>query len=330
MCFDPLDPDKHPSTIVNIVNGQIAAESVNVDGAVKIGTQAMKQYESKWPEGFNEKISKVVELMTESKKHVKVGDLKVFDTNLIYNRVVGLQASSRDIDILRLLSHELAPVPTSMFTDSGDMRICTAKSVLKKLLQSEVSIRNIEKEITCTVIDGSAVLYVIHWPAAGTLKDYIDNMKDYLGKLLQKRDVFLVFDRYKAYSTKSVTRSGRSTQAARVHSLNQAMPLPPQKVVLTVTENKQQLIRIICEELERDQEFLQRYTSDHKLLITGDKDIPVELNKGIVIQRADMKTTHEEADNIIVQQMVAAANENQKGISVLSDNTDVFVLLLHH
>ena len=37
-----------------------------------------------------------------------------------------------------------------------------------------------------------------------------------------------------------------------------------------------------------------------------------------------MKTTHEEADNIIVQQMVAAANENQKGISVLSDDTDVF------
>ena len=43
-----------------------------------------------------------------------------------------------------------------------------------------------------------------------------------------------------------------------------------------------------------------------------------------------MKTTHEEADNIIVQQMVAAANESQKGISVLSDDTDVFVLLLYH
>ena len=81
--------------------------------------------------------------MTESKKHVKVGDLKVFDTNLIYNRVVGLQASSRDIDILRLLSHVLAPVPTAMFMDSGDMRICTAKSVLKKLLQSENKIKSI-------------------------------------------------------------------------------------------------------------------------------------------------------------------------------------------
>ena len=249
ICIDPLDPAKHPPTIVNIVNGQIAAESVNIDNAIELGTQAMKQYESKWPEGFNENISKVVDFMTDSKKRVKVGDTKVFDTNLIYSMVIGLQASSRDVDILRLFSHELAPVPTSMFADSGDMRICTAKSALKKLLQSEVSARNIEKEITCTVVDGSAVLYVIHWPANGTLKDYVDNMKYYLGQLLQKRDVYLVFDRYKDYSTKSVTRSGRTTQASRIHSLNQAMPLPPQKVVLTVTDNKRQLIRIICEDL---------------------------------------------------------------------------------
>ena len=42
-----------------------------------------------------------------------------------------------------------------------------------------------------------------------------------------------------------------------------------------------------------------------------------------------MKPTHEEVVNIIVQQIAAAANEIQKGISVLSDNTDVFVLPLH-
>ena len=51
-------------------------------------------------------------------------------------------------------SHKRIPVPTSMLTDSGYMRIFTAKSVLKKLLQSEVSVTNIEKSITCIVIDG--------------------------------------------------------------------------------------------------------------------------------------------------------------------------------
>ena len=43
-----------------------------------------------------------------------------------------------------------------------------------------------------------------------------------------------------------------------------------------------------------------------------------------------MRTSHEEADNIIAQQMVGIARENSDGILVISDNTDVFVLLLHH
>ena len=65
-----------------------------------------------------------------------------------------------------------------MFTDSGNMRICTAKYVLKKLLQSEVSVTHIEKEIICTVFGSSSGLYVIRWPANRILKDYAENMKD--------------------------------------------------------------------------------------------------------------------------------------------------------
>ena len=67
MCIEPLDPDNHPSTIVNIVNGQIAAEYVYVGETANVLTQAMKQYESKWSEGFNGKISNIVEPMAEQK-----------------------------------------------------------------------------------------------------------------------------------------------------------------------------------------------------------------------------------------------------------------------
>ena len=43
-----------------------------------------------------------------------------------------------------------------------------------------------------------------------------------------------------------------------------------------------------------------------------------------------MRTSHEEADNILVQQMVSVTNEVGHGISILSDDTDVFVLALYH
>ncbi len=44
--IDPLDPSKHPSgQLLNIVTGRIAPESVNVDQALELGTNQMKEFE---------------------------------------------------------------------------------------------------------------------------------------------------------------------------------------------------------------------------------------------------------------------------------------------
>ena len=70
---------------------------------------------------------------SEGKKHVNVGETKVFDTSLISSQVIGLHASTRDsVYIKTLLLYELAPVPTYMLSESGDIQICQAKSQLKK------------------------------------------------------------------------------------------------------------------------------------------------------------------------------------------------------
>ena len=50
----------------------------------------------------------------DKKKSIKVGTVKVYDTNLIYSRVIGLQASDRPVDITDLLAHELAHVPSPL------------------------------------------------------------------------------------------------------------------------------------------------------------------------------------------------------------------------
>ena len=47
------------------------------------------------------------------------------------------------------------------------------------------------------------------------------------------------------------------------------------------------------------------------------------------MEKTDLKTTHEEADVIIVQQIVHLALKGAQSIQVISDDTDVFVLLLH-
>ena len=166
VCMDPMKSEDHPDgSLVNIVSGKIAPASVNIDSAVKIGEEMLEEFEKSWPEGFYSTISKKVETMAASCKSVQIGESKVCDLNAIYSRVIALLASNRDIGVNDVFSYELAPVPTSMFTKDG-MLICKAKSSLKRSLQIEVSRRK-AGVADVTVIDGSALLWTIHWPEDG-------------------------------------------------------------------------------------------------------------------------------------------------------------------
>ena len=53
-----------------------------------------------------------------------------------------------------------------------------------------------------------------------------------------------------------------------IHHLTTVTILSAQKVVLTVTENKKQLITIIREELQTDKDFIDSFSHEHTLLIT--------------------------------------------------------------
>ena len=183
----------------------------------------------------------------------------------------------------------------------------------------------------CTQPDeSSAVLWVVHWPAKGVVADYVENFKKFLERKLQDSGVYLVFDRYREYSTKSITRQVRECEASRPYQLTESMPLPSQKAVLTVTANKQQLISIICTNISNDEKFHLSHTSRNKLVITGSSNTPTEIYKGVVIQGRDISTSHEEVDNIIAQQAVICAKHHSGTIVVVTDDTDVFILLLYH
>ena len=97
-----------------------------------------------------------------------------------------------------------------------------------------------------------------------------------------------------------------------------------------MTENKKQLINLIVNILIED-ELFHEYTQSHKLIVIGEDAAPFEIsNGGVVIRRADLSTSYEEADNSIVQQvMLSARNNEESDITVISDDTDVFILLLH-
>ena len=328
MSMDPLDPTDHPDEIVNIVSGRMAPNSVNVDKAVEIGKAQMVHFEESWPSGFNTPIPQSIVTMAVAEKSVRVGDKDVYDANLIYSRVLGLQ-QSRSIELKDVLKHELAPIPTSMFKDNGEMRIATNKADLKKKLQIRVSARAVDKA-DAIVIDGCALLWSVHWPEKGTVKEYVDNFISHVSKKAQYSDVYLTFDRYYDYSIKSVTRGARGGKhAARRHHLNLTSLLPTQKVVLQVHANKIQLIDIICNHLI-DRCLAIGEPLQHKIVVSGRDPVPIELFCGYQLQRTDLRTTHEEADVTMIYQVLQIAKmDDVQTVKVISDDTDVFVLLLH-
>ena len=133
--------------------------------------------------------------------------------------------------------------------------------------------------------------------------------------------MYLVFDRYTAGSIKESTRKERDQGASRVYTLRPPARLPAQKVVLTVSSNKTQLIDLILADLEAHKDVL-----NGKLVVTGNDPVPIQIYQGVVSKMEGMVITHEEADTMIIQQVAYVGATN---VLVVADDTDIFVLLCH-
>ena len=277
------------------MSDKLAPDKVNVDDACNIGCKKLLAFKDGWPDNFYQPLSKEVGTMEVSKKSIQIGNVHVFDTALIYSRVIALQLS-RDVSREDVLKFELVPIPTAMFLNSGEMRTCGSKSVLKNKLIVQRSSRTTETP-NVIVIDGCAVMWTVNWPAEGTGEDFVNNFSETVLWKLKEANVNLVFDRYYVYSTKSDTRIARGKAACISHKLSRHTQLPPQNMVLTNTAHKMLIIDIIWTDIVSK---AQVKCSPYKLVVTGSSPTLIQVLRGHITDKADLTTTHEEADIIIV------------------------------
>lgn len=155
-----------------------------------------------------------------------------------------------------------------------------------------------------------------------------ENMYEYVKDLLYYHDVYLVFDRYKDYSIKSSTRNSRAKNLAYRHKIDLNTVLPSKDKVLSCTSNKVQLINIVCQYLRKK---VSEGTFNHRFVVTGAEEIPIQVLNGFESPTYDLRTSHEEADNIIVQQCYKTSQKlNYNIVRIISDDADVFVLACYH
>ena len=69
------------------------------------------------------------------------------------------------------------------------------KSDLKNKLKSEIPARN-DFKADLIILDGFAILWVVHWHEKGKVFDFIQSFKNYVSECLKQSDVFLIFDKY--------------------------------------------------------------------------------------------------------------------------------------
>ena len=109
--------------------------------------------------------------------------------------------------------------------------------------------------------------------------------------------MYIVFDRYHQDLIKGHTRIVRASGVTRRFHLQLVTELPSQKVVLTVTQNKMQLTDLILQSLQEDP-----IVSRQKLVVTVLNDT-IQIHDGVVTELALLKTSHEEADVFIINQL---------------------------
>ena len=157
LCAHLFDMASHdPTVLMNIYTGEISPDKRNVGKSVEIGNKQMKEFQESLPDGFYATLPKKVITMENKKTKAKV--VEVYNTELIHSRVMSL-LSVDQISLEDLLNYEIAPVPTSLFTDTSEARYRKDKSTLKKKLKVEVSIRTHDTDVI--ILDGCAVPYHI-------------------------------------------------------------------------------------------------------------------------------------------------------------------------
>ena len=154
------------------------------------------------------------------------------------------------------------------------------------------------------IVDGIALIYHMIWPQNGTVQTLCKSMVRRVADVNIVDDVYIVFDRYKTGSIKEHewVRCSKG-HAAPNHNLTLTTVLPTRYVIMKNTFNKQQLAHLLC--------MCHVPLSVHML---GDVDNIFDI---------------EEADVSMVSYANKFAKEGKKEMQILSDDTDVFVLLMH-
>ncbi len=152
------------------------------------------------------------------------------------------------------------------------------------------------------IVDVSQLLYRVVWPHGGDVSSLVDSIEHHLKKYQSTAECILVFDKYKGMSAKDHERARRRVEEQVDYHISLSSKLPKRDAVMKNKNNKRQLSAVMA-----------TFSIPNTTMET----------------HIDEAYAHDEADITIVSHVSQSAELGKKTIRVLSDDTDVFVLLVY-
>ena len=292
----PLE-DKSPH-LYNIVNGAFAPPEagVNVMEAAVIGERLAAGFRASLPTGFHSTISTPLKTMQHLKKGMKLGDRTVFDLETVFLRLLRI-GQQRQLELADIFKYELCLVPCSLIDEYGCLRR-GSKSPLAHKLCVQTQNREVPELV---IIDASQLLYHIVWPFRGHVSDIVESIKRRLSPVPGEK--ILVFDKYHDLSAKDHERVRRAGIGSTKYNLTVNTQLPNREAIMRNKHSKLVLSHV-----------MSTYSFGGNVTVESHSD-------GIF--------KHDEADITMISHFLLAADSGTKCIRILSDDTDVFVLLIY-
>ena len=334
--LNPFNPDLQD--LVCLSTGKVATPDVERDllGAKDIGEEAYKAFREQRLQcntpkvKFHDAITKA-KLMTfthlTKKVTIKAGKnqeviLKA-DRRLFAQMIV--IAESRNLQMRDVLSHPLGPLPWSLATPDGLLRK-TNKASLAKELQKNVQASDAIPHPSACVIDGMALVQRLK----GDQKTFAAVAEALLGRVLNEGGtsdrIDVVFDDYREESIKNAERINRGEGSGSEYRNIQADHKVKQwRRFLCSSKNKQALIVFVTSEWKKDK-YKEKLLGKTLVITCGDKCY--QLSSGMVQPISELESTQEEADTRVILHAVHAARSRFASVVVVSEDTDVLILLL--
>ena len=153
------------------------------------------------------------------------------------------------------------------------------------------------------IVDFSQLFYYVVWPHGGSPLDLMASIQSHVRRYPNATEKIIVFDKYHDISAKDHDRMRRAGEVIIHYELSITTSLPKRDTILKIKYNK------------------RKFASMLSTFSVGENVTMETQDDGVF--------DHDEADVTMVSYVLKSANNGKRVIHVLSDDTDVFVLLVY-